>query len=131
MALDSTITRKFDNGYVLVKIGSGNNEQKYYKLPEVNAEKFQSEYKKNQNKMSWISTGLMLSGIVVAITPVYIATRNITNKTIKMILGALAGILGGIGTSFISTKIEKNSHKNLMDKYKATEFDNTITNLPI
>lgn len=125
MGLQSTITHRFDNGYVLVEIGSRNKEPHYYTLPENKADEFQREYKKNSNKLGWASAGVMLAAIAAVLTPVALTTKNIQNKFARNALGVAAGIAGGIGSMFINYKLETNSHQKLLKKYDAKIVDSS------
>lgn len=131
MALNSAVTRKLDNSYVQVEIGSGKRGPKYYKVPENKADEFQKEYIKSSNKMQWTSTGVMIGAIFTMIIPTYFATASMKNKTLKMALGLTAGLIGGICSMFISDNIEKKSHAKLLKKFDAKEMDYSKSRLPI
>ena len=123
MTLTSAVTRKFDNGYVQVEIQSKRQEPRYYKVPENNADSFQREYQKNSKKMPWINTGLTLGAIVATIVPVSFLTKNVESKTIRMLSGIIAGLIGGIGSMYLGANIESKSHVKLLQKYNAEEID--------
>ena len=131
MAIQSTVTRKFNNGYVQVEIGAGNQEPRYYKVPESKADSFQREYKENINRMRGVSTGITLGLITAAIIPVALITNKIDNKTTRTIVGILAGLAGGVGSMYISDKVEMKNHDKLLKKYNAEIIDPYKSQLPI
>lgn len=131
MALTTAVTGRFDNNDVRVEVNSKRQEPRYYRVPEHNADSFQREYKKNSSKMPWINTGLTLGAIAATIIPVSFLTNKIESKTIRMLLGVLAGLTGGIGSMYLGSEIEANSHKKLLHKYNAQEIDYTTSNFPV
>lgn len=131
MTISSAVTRKFDNGYVQVEIESNRQDTRYYKVPEDRADSFQREYKKNSKKAPWVETGLTMGAIVALIVPTYFATKKIESKSIRMVLGTLAGLTGGIGSIQLGNKIEAKSHTKLLQKYNAEEIDYSKSHLDL
>lgn len=131
MAITTAVTRKFDNNDVQVEVTSKRQELRYYRVPANNADSFQREYKKNSSKMPWINTGLTLGAIVATIVPVSLLTNKIESRSIRMVLGVLAGLTGGIGSMYLGSEIEAKSHKKLLNKYNAQEIDYSENKFPV
>lgn len=131
MTISSAVTRKFDNGYVQVEIESNRQDTRYYKVPENKSDSFQREYKKNSKKAPWVETGLTMGAIITLIVPTYFATKKIESKTIRMVLGTLAGLIGGIGSIQLGNKIEAKSHTKLLQKHNAEEIDYSKSRLDL
>ena len=122
MGLTSTVTGKYENGYVRVEIGSRNREHKYYKLPEANVDAFEREYKKNSSKLGWASTGIMLGAIIAAITPAALLSKKIEKKALRHVANICPAVLAGLASVALSNRIEANSHTKLLQKYGAEEI---------
>lgn len=131
MAITSSVTKNLDNNYVQVEIQSKNRETMYYKVPENKADSFQKEYKKNSKKMPWINTGLTLGAIILAVFPMSLLTQKIEQKSLRMAIGVIAGIIGGVGSMYLGTEIESKSHKNLLKKYNAEKINYEEQKFPI
>ena len=129
MAFDSKISKRFDNGYVQVEICPPSGDIKYYKVPENKADEFQNEYKKHRNKADFISSGIMLAGVIVTLLPALYFTKQITNKTTKNIINIGAGITGGLLASFIGNKTEVKNHTKFLKKYDAETIDYSKKNI--
>lgn len=131
MALTSSITGRYDNNDVRVEINSKRQEPRYYRVPENKADAFQREYKKNSARMPWINTGLTLGAIAATIIPMSFLTNKIDSRSIRMLLGVLAGLVGGVGSMYLGAEIEANSHKKLLSKYNAQEIDSSTSKFPV
>ena len=132
MALNSTITRKYENNYVQIEIGGNRAGAKRYKLPADKVDEFTKEYKSNSSKMAWTSTGIMMGAILATVMPTYIITASrVSNRVLKPVIGIAVAVAAGIGSLFISTAIEKKSHNKLLEKYNAEEVVDVAATLPI
>ena len=132
MALNSKITRKYDNNYVQVEIGSNSKSARLYKLPADKVDEFTNEYKQNSSKMAWASTGLMMGAILATVMPTYFITAmNISNRVLKPVIGIAVAVAAGIGSIFISSSIERKSHSKLLNKYGAEEVTDVPATLPL
>ena len=123
MSIDFKVTRRFNDGCVQVEAGRQNRPQKYYKVPESRVDDFKNEYKKNSNKMTWISVGTLTAAIIALIIPVSHFTKKIDNSTIRTVANLLSGIAAGALSMIINDKIETKSHTNLLKKYNAESID--------
>ncbi len=119
------------NNYKIIETDSTVHAPRYYKVPQDKVDGFQSEYKKYQKRFSWITNGLMLTGIITLIIPTYFLTRKIQNNTLKTIIGVTAGLTGGFIGTKVGNKIESKNHSALLMKYDAIEIDSSETELPI
>ena len=132
MALNSTITRKYENNYVQIEIGSNRAGAKRYKLSADRVDEFTKEYKSNSSKMAWASTGIMMGAILATVMPTYIITAStVSNRILKPVIGIAVAVAAGIGSLFISTAIGKKSHNKLLEKYNAEEVFDVAATLPI
>ena len=131
MALTTSVTRNFGNGFVQVEVDTGRQEPRYYKVSENKADSFQREYKKNSKNMPWINAGLTLGAIIVTILPVSLLTKKIESRSLRMLLGVLAGLVGGVSSMYAGAEIEANSHKKLLQKYNAEEIDYSTSKFPV
>lgn len=127
MGVNTEITRRFDNNYVQVDITAKKSPTRYYKVPVQNADKFASEYKKQDKKIT-IATNTffgigVLAGTIIAST---ITKKLSKSKILQYLVGTLGGIGGAIGSVFLSGDYIEKKQNKLLKEYGAKEiFYNT------
>ena len=123
MALKTSVTGKLDNGYVQVEVIPNKYSANYYRVPEDNADSFQSEYKKLNKKAAWRYAGLLISGVGICTIISDLLTKKVKNRTTRLFTEFLSGVFGGSIGSYIAAKIGYKNHEQLLYKYNATETD--------
>ena len=123
MALKTSVTRKLDNGYVQVEVIPNKYSTNYYRVPEDQADSFQSEYKKVNKKASWRSSGFMVAGLLGCTLLADLLTKKMQNRTKRTLTAIMSGVLGGTVGSYIAAKIGYKSHQQLLYKYNAVETE--------
>lgn len=123
MGVNTEITRRLDNNYVQVDVSAKKAPTRYFKVPAQNADKFASQYKKQDKNISIVTNTLfgvgVLGGTIIAST---IARKLSQNRTLQFIVGCLGGIGGAIGSVFVSGDYIENRQDKLLNTYGAKEI---------
>jgi len=131
MAVTTAVTRKFDNNFVQVEVKAKKDEPRYYKVPADKADSFQKEYVANSKKMRRLSDAMFFLSFPVTIGLSYLCTKKIESKNLRMLIGVIAGIVGGVGTSYAGVNMTIKNHKEFLEKYNSEEIDYSESKLPI
>lgn len=123
MEIKTEVVGKIDNNHVQVKVAAKNYKPIYYKVPELEADSFQSEYKKHGKKAYWQSSIFPAIGLAITMSPAYYFTRSIQNKALRMGINIVSGIAGGMLGLKASSSMAKKSYTNLLKKHNAEELN--------
>ena len=104
---------------VNIKMPSG--KTRYFKLPAQNADSFAIEYKKQDKNRSTVSNIAFGFSIFAGVILAKAFTKNITDKTMQFLIGAVGGILGASGSSILCDKFLDSQQNSMIKKYGAQE----------
>lgn len=104
---------------VNIKMPSG--KTRYFKLPTQNADSFAKEYKKQDKNSSTISNIAFGLSIFAGVMLAKAMTKNITDKTMQFLIGAVGGILGASSSSILCDKYLEHKQNSMIKKFGAQE----------
>ncbi len=122
MSVSASITRKLDNNYVQVDITSKKTEPHYYKVPELNADRFCKEFQKTDKQMSRLSDFSSIISTIAGCVIIGLITKKLGGAA-RMVLGILGGIAAGFGSTFVCSDIMNKKYDQMLAKYGAEEID--------
>ena len=131
MNFTTQITRTFNDNTVQVEIKSKKGDNRYYKVPADKADSFQKEYVKNSKKSYNKSLIANFLAAVGAVGVALVATESMTNKLWRGGISLVSGLIIGSFVSITGHKIAVKSHKEMLDKYNASELHYDNKKLPI
>lgn len=104
---------------VNIKMSSG--KTRYFELPTQNADSFAKEYKKQDKNSSTISNIAFGLSIFAGVMLAKAMTKNITDKTMQFLIGAVGGILGASSSSILCDKYLEHKQNSMIKKFGAQE----------
>lgn len=132
MAINTEITKIYNDNSVQVAVKTGNSPQRYYKVPAQEADSFQADYKKGSNKMMWTTTALTLLGGFVGMIPAYLLSgKLVANNALRFIINIGTGFVGCLAGSAIGDKLGLKNYKKMLAQHGAEEIDPPKSGLPI
>jgi len=131
MNFTTQITRTFNDNTVQVEIKSKKGDNRYYKVPADKADSFQKEYIKNSKKTYNRSLFANFASAVGAVAIAVMATGNMASKFWRGAISLASGLVIGTFVSVTGHKSAIKSHKEMLEKYNASELHYDNKKLPI
>lgn len=122
MGVNTEITRQLDKNYVQVDVSSKKSPTRYFKVPAQNADKFASQYKKQDKKISIFTNTLFGGSLIAGVIIAYKLTEKIKNGALRFAIGTAGGIAGATASLFASTKYIESRQDKLLKNFGAKEI---------
>ena len=122
MNFTTQITRTFNDNTVQVEVKSKKGVNRYYKVPADKADSFQKEYVKKSKKSYSSALLANFAAAAGAVAIAVIATGSMASKLWRGVISAVSGLVIGTFVSVTGHKNEVKSHKELLNKYNASEL---------
>lgn len=121
MSITTEVIKQPNVSTAEVNIRASGGKTRYFKLPAQNADSFAIEYKKQDKKNSIVSNIVFGFSIFAGVMLAKVFTKNITDKMMQFLIGAVGGIVGASVLSMLCDKFLESQQNSMIKKYGAKE----------
>ena len=120
-SIKTQVIKQPNSQYADVNVTMPNGKNRYFNLPAKNADTFAIELKKQDKKRSTITNVAFFTSIFTGVMLAKAITKNIKDKTMQFLLGAVGGILGASASTIACDKYLEYKQNALINKCGAKE----------
>lgn len=121
MSIKTEVIRQPNASFADVNVTAQNGKTRYFRLPSQNADSFAVQLKK-QDKNRAIITNLTFGfSIFAGVMLAKAFTKNVKDKTMQFLIGAVGGVIGASASSLACEKYLDNQQNSTIKKFGAKE----------
>lgn len=131
MAIQAVVSKNIDQNYVQIDVKDKVVPTRHFKVPNLKADEFCSNYKKLDKKNNIISTLSLMGGAMLGGIALYPLWSKLNGKFARILCGTVGSLTGAGIAIYCNVKHAVKKENELIQKHGATEIFETKKEFPI